>query len=146
MRPRAIQLFDRLYLASIALSVIATIIGWDSLVAQAQSVEGAEQMAAMVTGGVAAVVYVIELLLWYLVARRGSVVAKWLVIVLFALNLWGVLDTVSWAMQGSLAAVLTLASIVVQAVAIAMLFRPDARDWFAGRDEAEETPPGAPIE
>jgi hypothetical protein len=45
MRPKSIQLFERLYLASIALTLIATALGWDALVRNA-TIPGAEGGAA----------------------------------------------------------------------------------------------------
>ncbi len=137
MRPKSIQLFERLYLASIALTLIATALGWDALVRGA-TIPGAEGAAAAVAGIAIGVVVLAQLIVWYFVARRGSSIAKWAAVLFFLLNLWGIGATVQLAMNGSLPSVLTIFARIVELAAIAMLFRADARPWFA-HDEEDDT-------
>jgi hypothetical protein len=82
----------------------------------------------------------VQLILWYFVAKRGSSVAKWAAVLFFLLNLWGIGATVQLAMNGSLPSVLTIAARIVELAAIAMLFRADAKPWFAYDDEEDELP------
>ncbi len=139
MRPKSIQLFERLYLASIVLTLIATALGWDALVRGA-TIPGAEGGAAAVAGIAIGVVVLAQLIVWFFVAKRGSSVAKWAAVLFFLLNLWGIGATVQLAMNGSLPSVLTIAARVVELAAIVMLFRADAKPWFAYDDEEDEAP------
>ena len=141
MRPKSIHLFERLYLASIALTLIATVLGWDALVRGA-TIPGAEGGAAAVAGIAIGVVVLVQLIVWYFVSRRGSGIAKWAAVVFFLLNLWGVGTTAQLAMNGSLPSVLTLAARIVELSAIVMLFRADANRWFT-EDDGEDQVPGA---
>lgn len=139
MRPKSIQLFERLYLASIVLTLIATALGWDALMRGA-TIPGAEGAASAVAGIAIGVVVLVQLIIWYFVARGGSVIAKWAAVVFLLLNLWGIDATAQLAMNGSLPSVLTIAARIVELVAIVMLFRADAKPWFAYDDEEEEAP------
>lgn len=137
MRPKSIQLFERLYLASIALYVIATVVDWNIVVTAANAVPGVGGAGAVITGGVLAGVVLARLAIWYFVAKTGSVVARWLAVALFLLNLWGIADTIMLVGQGRTGAAVSLGSLIVELAAIIMLFRADAKPWFE-YDEDED--------
>ena len=76
----------------------------------------------------------LNLLLLWLIAYRGNNVARWIFIILVAA---GVLVTFARVAAhaldyGALSLALTLFQCLLCAVEIVLLFRPDARDWFAG--------------
>ena len=131
MRPQSIVNFERLYLGALLLGVINLALAWNqtvaSIEAQANASAGPTLMALAIVFGV-----VIPLLLWYFVARKASVVAKWILVGLFVLGLAGVAVSLS---QGTypkgLGGILSAVSTLMQAAAIYFLFRPDAKAWFA---------------
>ncbi len=76
----------------------------------------------------------IALLLWVLVARKGSVIAKWVLTVFVALALlWTLYAIPTGRYSLGLSGLLGLFSTVLQAYAVVMLFRADARPWFGAK-------------
>lgn len=141
MRPQSIRKFDLFYLASIALGAVGFFIGFDALVAQVDTELAAtgQDFGSIVVWGSFIVGMAISLLLWFFVSRKGSSLAKWLLILLFILGLRGLVGIFAGPL-GLLDAI-NLAVIVLGAAAIFYLFQPDARDWFEkGRDEEESAP------
>lgn len=133
-RPRSIVMFERLYLAAIAIGLLTTAFLWSSLrqkVAAQEAMLGSWFLPATIVIG-----FAISLALWYFIARRGSVVAKWIATVLVALGIAGVLFTMlmgrySWDASG----VIGLIRVALQIGAIWFLFRPDNRAWFGEKPE-----------
>ncbi len=87
--------------------------------------------------GTAVLTFVIQLLLWFFVARKGSDIARWIYVILFGLGLLGTLLNVmrgTWldGIPGVVAAVCVL----LQVAAVVMLFRPDSNTWFTRKREA----------
>lgn len=83
----------------------------------------------------------ISLGLWFMVARRGSVVAKWIVTVLTALSVVRFLFNMPAAMAGAVsggAMVLALAALSLSVVATICLFRADATQWFGAFPDEED--------
>ena len=83
---------------------------------------------------------VILLLLLFFAARRGSNIAKWIWVVLIGFSLAGWVLVVLLGFASVVAASMTsaakgilLVNIVSQIASIIMLFRPDAKAWFANR-------------
>lgn len=136
MRPSSILWFERLYLAAIVVGILNSLLAWESF---------AETQAALGMGFVVATLVIsngISLLLWYLVARRGSVVAKWVLVVLFALGVASLLFTLVMGTYPSGAVgVIGAVGWLLQAAAVMFLFRQDAALWFDGDDatDVEET-------
>lgn len=133
MRPSSIVTFERLYLGAILIGIVNTVIGWHQSMAllQAQPIPlGAGFLYSMTAIGI-----IVPLLLWYFIARQGSVVAKWILVVLFLLGLLGYALALS---RGTLVAgvstILGVVALLMQAGAIWMLFRPDAEAWLSGTD------------
>jgi hypothetical protein len=138
-RPPSILNFERLYLASIAVYVLGTILFWGQAreaALAAPQVQAAPAIATMVPGimiGSLLLIVLASLLFWWLVARARSVVGKWLVVVteafgvLYALYLLIGLASGA-AMTGSI--VVSLLATVLAAAAAVMLFRADATAWL----------------
>ena len=132
MRPASIVNFERLYLGALVIGVINTVLTFETTLAQVEAQPGAESMGSNIFYISLAIGFLIPILLWYFVARRASVVAKWIVVVLFVLGVFGFLFSFSQpvAPEG-IALILGIVSMLMQAAAVWMLFRPDAKAWFA---------------
>jgi hypothetical protein len=141
MQPESIRKFTLFYLGSLVVSLVATFVGYDILTAQVEAQSTATGLA-MGSGAIVAGIALnvaITLLLWYLVARKGFVIAKWIIVLFFLFTL---VTSISGIFAGGLAVHegLSLLSIVLQAAAVYFLFQPDAKAWFAGERIAAATP------
>jgi len=137
MRPESIKKFDIFFLGGLLVGVIATFLNWDVMQAQAQ-MPGAPLGAGTLIG-ISVATYALSLLLWYFVSRRASNIAKWILVVLTLLGLIGL--PALFVGTFGLVKALSLVSTLLGVVAVVFLFRPDARDWFAGEpdDTLDET-------
>jgi hypothetical protein len=140
MRPESIRRFDMFYLASLALLALGFFISFDATVAslRAQTAAKGLDVGAGFAVGLFAAVLAIELLLWFLVSRKGVAIAKWLLVLLLILDLFGLPALVT----GGLSApkMISLLRIALEAAAIVFLFKADAKAWFAG------VPGGEPVD
>ncbi|KQM97624.1 hypothetical protein [Sphingomonas sp. Leaf25] len=134
VRPASIVRFDRFYLLAIVVGLIGTILQWPQLMAMIETdpsfapVRSAGVVLAVVFAGAG---ILISLLLWYLVARRGSTVAKWIVTAFTALSLGSLLLGISsGAVASDTTGILRMVAVVLQLIAVIALFRRDARPWF----------------
>jgi hypothetical protein len=141
MRPESIRRFDLFFLASLALLAVGFVISFDATVAtvQAQTAAKGLQFGTGFTATIFALLLAIELVLWFLISRRGVSLAKWLLVLLLIVDLFGLPSLLT----GDLSApkMLSLLRIALEAVAIAFLFAADAKAWFAG---APAEDPGDP--
>lgn len=132
MRPKSVVLAERLYLASIAILVLISVLTWDAAVAQG---------GVILAGGVTAFGIGLSLLLLILTTRKASRIALSLLIALTALGALGVAVQVSNGILATgLNGVLTIVQLVLTLIPIVLLFRPRARAWFADmayRDDYE---------
>lgn len=137
MRPQSIVMFERLYLASLALSVLSFVIGFQAVVDVFTSDLAVQQLGlgAGFIVGVAVVGYAIYLLLWYLVARRAANWAKWVLVVFVAIGITSLraLLTGPW----NLTNILGLVVYALEVAAVVYLFRADAKAWLSGEQEAD---------
>jgi len=131
VRPESIKKFDILYLASLAVGVINTLLNMDSIQLQADGMSLSPLTLWVITG----LTYAISLLLWYFISRRASTVAKWILVVLTLLGLIGL--PAFFAGPIDLNKMLGIVTTVLSVVAVFYLFKPDARAWFAG-DEVDD--------
>ena len=140
MRPPSILLFERLYLAAFVVSVVFAVANWSGDVAALLTeptiarIKGADRIIGFVYPAMRVLIWAGWLLLWWLVARRGSGVGRVLVTIaaLFAAyDGVGVLLALlsqplsGWGPTGTVIEAALLVS------AAAMLWRPDARAWIA---------------
>lgn len=143
MRPQSIVTFERCYLGAWLIGLVNAALNWNTMMASLDANPGVAALGPSLTTGIAigtiVISAVITLLLWYYVARQGAVVAKWIVVVFFAIGLLSYLRGVlAGTMALGLTAVIGLVVVVLQGVAVWMLFRPDAKLWFE-RNAAEPT-------
>ena len=144
-RPPSIVLFEKLYLAAIVVGIVNTFVSWSQVNAMLD--DPRVQAAGMGNGTLVFALFVgilIPFLLWYFIARRASNVAKWVLVVLTALGLFGFLSSLAnpLAPKG-LAMILGAVALVLQLYAAWLLFRPDAKAWLEskGVDAAGEPTP-----
>ena len=139
MRPPSIVMFERLFLASLALSVVSLIINYDLRIEQLAAEPALAELGigGGLVLGMAAIGYAIYVLLWYFIARKASNVAKWVLVVLLALNLVSLLGALvgPW----DLATYIGLAVYALEIAAIAYLFHADAVDWLRGEWNTDPT-------
>lgn len=148
MRPQSIVRFEQAYLGATLLWLVNLALGWKVKLESVNSnpaFAGNPQMAELAETmmiGTTIVMLALWLLLWYFTARRASVVAKWVVVVLFGLSVIGLLGTlISYQVAGALSTVLSLVTFALTAWSVWLLFRPDAQRWFAGEDAQADTAP-----
>lgn len=146
MRPQSIVRFEQAYLASVLVGLINLVVSWDTkLSTMARDPRFANPQMAQ-TGelmmiGVAAFGLIVSLLLWYFAARRGSEVAKWILVIFLLFSAFGVLSAlVQLAAVGTLSVALTVLAFALNACAVWMLFQPDAVAWMRGPSEANADP------
>ncbi len=134
MRPESIIMFERLYLGALVVGLVNAVINWSSTQAYmandpavaASGLGSGFLISTMLIG------FAIPLLLWYFIAKRGSNIAKWVLVVLFVLGLISMLFSFGamLAMNGTIGLVGALLTTVLQAAAVYMLFKPDAVAWL----------------
>lgn len=148
-RPRSIRLFELFWWVGASFWAVAQWFAWDGLQASlarrfgaaAARDPGVAVVAANAQWAVLATVAVATVLLWWLVARRRSIIARWLVAAAGASSLaQGALAAVRLVTEFGLGPLAGLASAIAFAstvVAALMLFCEDARGWFG---ESDATP------
>lgn len=138
MRPQSIKMFDYLLLGSLVLGAVNFIFSFGDTVEILRS-DPAMAQTGLADGfaiGVFVVGLGITLLLWFLISRMRSKIAKWILIALTALGI--VMLPGSLAQLSSAAMIASIAITAMQVAALYFLFRPDARDWF-DRKEVDST-------
>lgn len=131
MRPTSIRAFEGLSLLAVAIGALTTWLGWDALVASVRSkVLGAGLEPALAVLSAIYIVFLILLIL--LTARRGSAVAKWLFVAIIAAELVFTVPKLG-AMAGTgVIGWAEILQLLIQLVAVALLFTGPSRAWFAG--------------
>ncbi len=135
-RPPSIITFERCYLGAMALGLANNALNWTNLQEQMAAAPNSQLLPDWFLPATLGFGLLITLLLWYFVARRASVVAKWILVVFFVIGLIGVPGIVMGLTTGTVAplmAIVALLTLGLNAAAVWMLFRPDAKHWFAGQ-------------
>jgi hypothetical protein len=131
MRPKSIVYYEYAYLGSVLLGIVVTAMTWTTN----NNTDEVEKIRAMLGPSFLPILYVfihtLSLALWYFTARVPNTVAKWIVLGWFALSLIGfAMALAAGNLPSDLPGLLAAAALVLNAVAIYLLFRPDARAWF----------------
>lgn len=130
-RPQSIVNFERCYLGAVLLGFIATALNWKHMQAKVAVQQTEAMIGAWYMPTILAISLLINLLLWYFAARRGSKVAKWIVVVFFVLACFGTaMNIARHNYAPGIAGVVSVAVFVLNAIAVWLLFRPDAKAWF----------------
>jgi hypothetical protein len=133
VRPKTIVYFERITLGMILLGVLQSYLTWDRVA----------QAAAAYPGGARPIIimliftFALFATLTLLVSRRRSKIAMWILIALFALGLYGIVESVTREQLGS-ALIMTALGQIVQGIALGLLFTPSARRWMNREDEKNE--------
>ncbi len=139
MRPQSIIMFERLFLASLALGAVNFVLSYEQAAAVLANDTGARQfgLGSGFLIGMTVVSFAVYLLLWFLVARKASHAAKWTRVVLVTI---GVLFAPA-ALTGPWDRTLVLSLLVhgLEVAALVQLFRPDAKAWLAGKEQSDPT-------
>lgn len=143
-KPPSIARFELLYWIAIVLGWVNTAINWptaqESLDANPVLANVHWFLPAMTLLGV-----LISVALWFFITRRASVVAKWIQVVFAAFGVIGILSGAFMILSGKAPSLplmlLGMFSNILYIAAAAMLFKPDAKEWFGeGLDEDELEP------
>jgi hypothetical protein len=138
MRPQSIIMFERLFLGSLAVSLVATALSFGDVLQVVTTDMQALGLGSGFLTSVLAVSFALYLLLWYLIAHKASTVAKWILVVFVAL-------AVAFSIPGlfraslDLVTVLNLAALALEVAAVTYLFRDDAKIWFKREPAVDPT-------
>jgi len=147
MRPKSIVLFDYLYLTALLLGIVGGVLNWQATSAMLANNPAIEAMGTGIVYGilVGSIVFGlgINLLLWYFISRRVSNGARWIWVLLLVFGMPGTIRT----FLGSTGVVvlpvagraILIINLLLQIAAAVMLFRADARAWFASGGEAVDS-------
>jgi hypothetical protein len=134
MRPASIVSFERFYLGGLALGLIGTALAWRVNMVQLAVNPATAPVAGWMLPATTVFTVAVTLLLWYFIAHRASLVAKWIMVALTVLavllGLAALAPLLSGRSPNPLATALSLAATALQAIAAAKLFRADAKQWF----------------
>ncbi|QTD57118.1 hypothetical protein [Parasphingorhabdus cellanae] len=131
MRPNSIIRFEQLFLGALALNVLNIILNWDTWSMVMDQGDGSDGMNAFATYTIIIFPFLINLWLWFKIARKASNIGKWLLIVMFLIGVIWSLATIDNYRTLGLTILFTI--LALKAAAIYMLFRRDAKQWFAGK-------------
>lgn len=131
-RPQSIIWFERSFLGAIGIGLVNAALNWSKVQTAVDATPGAGILPSGFLIGTMIVSLVINLLLWYFAAKRGAVVAKWIIVVFFAIGLLSLVRVLVGGIAAPTMNLFAYAALALQAVAVWMLFRPDAKAWFAG--------------
>lgn len=139
MQPRSIALFSRIFLASLVLTAVLSVFDFPALKA---ALVRQDPGAASLGDGVMVLVFglalAVMLVLWFLIARQGSNIAKWVLVALTVIGFGLTLPDYFAAFRHvRLISTLSLLAALGQLIAIAFLFRADARAWL-GREQSPD--------
>lgn len=131
-RPPSIVRFERLYLASFAVALAGWAFSWQST-ADRLAIDPKTAAYGWLLPAALLLSCTITLLLWYFVARRASLAAKWVVTILTGLAVVRFAINLMVVVRGTVPLVATLLSTAIVALSVAAtlyLFKDDARLWF----------------
>ncbi|MFM5955240.1 MAG: hypothetical protein ACKOPE_13190 [Novosphingobium sp.] len=127
IRPSSITRFEQLFFASLAATTVAIMLNYGTL--RSQAIAQGSSPAGPIIGIL--LTLLINLPLWYFVARRASNVSKWILVVLVAIGTLMLPWTYAAVFAVSMS--YTFLSILAYGLSIAstaMLFRRDSVSWL----------------
>jgi hypothetical protein len=139
MRPPSIINFERLFLVAMALGVIDLVVGYETATEQLTREPALRQLGiggSELFIGISAAWLAVYLLLWFLIARKASNVAKWILVILSAIG--AIFFVLSLTGRWDLALLLTVAYYALELAAVACLFRADATAWLKAKPDTDQ--------
>ncbi len=141
VRPQSIVRYERFYLSSFLLGLIASAVTWSTRAA-ALAMNPLLAGKTWILWGTLVLGIAISLLLWHFTARVPSIVAKWIVTVFAAFAAIGIVFSLFQLGTGRTAfdapVLLMLAVNILYIVAATLLFRPESAQWFGEIPVGEE--------
>lgn len=141
-RPKSIIAFEWSLWASFSVGLVGGILAWNDILEIYQS---EPSMAALGLGsGFMIAMWLISfafmLLFWFMIARRGSNVTKWIYAVLMSVGILMTLLSLNGpAAPKGVLLIANLGSSALTAFSIFCLFRADAANWFKGTHKVDPT-------
>ena len=135
MRPRSIQLFEKVYLGGMVLSLVIAAIDWNKVAATIDTPEA--KSLGLGPGfliGTLLFNVIASLVLWYFIARRASNAAKWIYIAFSAIGVFFIISSFTDPLvaKGLMLAGNVIA-LLLQLYTVWLLFRPDAVAWLESK-------------
>jgi hypothetical protein len=128
-RPASIIRFERLFYLGLGVAALNAMAVATDPAAQA----GPDPMEPSFIFFFLAVTTAINLLFLWLIAYRGSSIARWIFIGLIVLTMLALVADLPHALDfGALSLALSLIQNLLCAIQVVLLVRRDSRDWFAG--------------
>ncbi len=136
MRPVSMQWFSRLFLATVALGIVSTVVNWPTLMVNLAAHPVLARSGTGFLVGSMLVGAAINMLMWYFITLRASNVARWIWIVLAVIGLpasvGAVLNHGPVPSPLMVTAIIGI-SLVLNVANLILIFRADSRAWFATR-------------
>ena len=131
MRPDSIRKFDLFYIAAIMIGIASALMNYDAqhdAVATQLAASGLESYADATLLGTLAVVYLVQLGLWFFVSRLRMGWAAWVIAILVAFSAATTLLTL---VEGGLSLSISgLVTLLLKLIAVWHLYRPESRAWL----------------
>ncbi len=123
--PKSIKLFEQLFLLSLALGVIQS-----ALFSNAAGMTGGSVYSVAI---VQVVLMVIVGGLILLTSRKKSVICKWILVAFFLLGMIAFIPNLAVYFEHGIMGVISSVQVLLQAIAIYLLFNADSKAWFESR-------------
>ena len=138
MRPRSIRQFEWLFIVQATTSILAIMINYGLL--RQRAIDAGVSPLGPLVGMLLSLI--VDVPLWFFIARRASSASKWIMVVLSVLTIIGLPGELTDAREISLSyQVLFGISVIGWFAALAMLFRRDARIWLRSHGKSPEPDP-----
>lgn len=131
MRPKSIIRFEQIFFIYLLVGIIGTIWLWPYRLAMFYATQGSEMLAPSLPAWGAGVGFAVQLLLWWLIARLGSAIAKWIFVVLIGCAIVSLVLSLAMPLRPPMPiTLLTAGLLALRIFSATMLFRIDAVDWL----------------
>lgn len=133
MRPESLRKFDLFYIAAIGIGLASGLLNYDAQMRMLESQmagSGLEQYSGGIVLASAGIALAFNLILWLLASRLRMGWVKWVIVALVLYSLGTLVVGLSMSMVS--VSITGLITVLLKAIAVSFLFRPDAKAWFAG--------------
>lgn len=137
-KPDSIKKFDWLYLGSVAVGLLGIVFGWDGMMEQLNAEFAAQGLdvdsgigTGAIIGGIAFGI-IISLALWFLISVLKIEFVKWILLLFVLYSVFSLFVAISTT-GFDITQITGIVSTIMSIAAIYMLFRPDAKEWFAAK-------------